>query len=65
MNGQGGPPTSRNQLMIDIVNSAMLDSQRITTIRKLSDELGLLFGLVQSIRKEDMDMKHVSAKFVP
>jgi len=64
MNGQGGPPTSRNQLMIDIVNSAMLDSQRMTT-RKLSDELGLLFGLVQSILKEDVDMKHVSAKFVP
>jgi len=45
MNGQRGPPTSRNQLMIDIVHSAVLDSQRIT-IRKLSDELGLLFGLV-------------------
>jgi len=45
--------------MIDIVHSAMLERQRITT-RKLSDELGLLFGLVQSILKEDMDMKHVS-----
>ena len=61
MNGQGGPPTSRNQL---ILHSAMLDSQRIT-IRKLSDELALLFGLVQSILKEDMDMKHISAKSVP
>jgi hypothetical protein len=64
MNGQGGPPTSRKQLMIDTVHSAALYSQR-TTIRKLSDEVGLLFGLVQSILKEDMDMKHVSVKFVP
>jgi hypothetical protein len=50
--------------MIDTVHSAVLDSQGITII-KLSDELGLLFGLVQSILKEDMGMKHISAKFVP
>jgi hypothetical protein len=36
-----------------------------TTIRELSEELGLSFGLVQSILTEDTGMKRISAKFVP
>jgi hypothetical protein len=55
--------TSRNQLMIDKVHSAMLDNCRIT-ITELSDELGLPFGSVQSILTEDLGMK-LSAKSVP
>jgi AraC-like DNA-binding protein len=60
----GRPSTSRNQVMIDKVLSAMLDNRRIT-IRELSDEMGLSFGLIQSILTEDLGMKYVSAKFVP
>jgi hypothetical protein len=55
--------TSRNQLMIDKVHSAMLDCCRIT-ITELSDELGLSFSSVQSILTEDLGMK-LSAKSVP
>jgi transposase len=55
---------SRNQVMIDKLHSAVLDNQRIT-IRELSDELGLSFGLVLSILTEDLGMKRVSVKFVP
>jgi hypothetical protein len=60
----GRPSTSRNQLSIDKARSVMLDDRRIT-IRKLSDKLGLSFGLVQSILIEDLGMKCISAKFVP
>jgi len=52
----GSLSTSRNQLMIDKVHSAMLDNCRIT-ITELSDELGLSFGSVQSILTEDLGMK--------
>jgi hypothetical protein len=38
----------------------MLDNRK-TTIRELSDELGLSFGSAQSILTEDLSMKHVSA----
>jgi hypothetical protein len=55
---------SKNQLMIDKVCSAMLYNWRIT-IRDFSDELGLLFGVVQSILAEDLGMNCVSVKFVP
>jgi hypothetical protein len=58
----GSLSTSRNQLMIDKVRSAMLDNCRIT-ITELSDELGLSFGTVQSILTEDLGMK-LSAKSV-
>jgi hypothetical protein len=44
----GRPFMSRNQLISDKFYSTMLDNQGIT-IRKLCDELGLSFGLVQSI----------------
>jgi hypothetical protein len=60
----GRPSMSRNQVMIDKVCSAVMGNRRIT-IRELSNELGLSFGLVQSILTEDLGMKHVSAKSVP
>ena len=44
--GLGRPYMSRNQLMINKVHSKMLDKWRIT-IRHISDELGLSFGLEQ------------------
>jgi len=44
----GRPSISRNQLMTDEVHSVVLDDWR-TIIRELSNELGLSFGLVQSI----------------
>ena len=46
------PSMSRNQLMSDEVHSVVLDDWRIT-IRELSNELGLSFGLVQFILRED------------
>jgi hypothetical protein len=61
----GRPSTSRNQMIINKVPSAMmLDKWRIT-IRQLSDELELSFGSVQSILTEDLAVKHVPEKFVP
>jgi hypothetical protein len=60
----GRPSTSRNPVMIDKEHSAVLDNRTIT-IRELSDELVLSFGLVQSILTENLGMKRVSAKFVP
>jgi hypothetical protein len=48
-------------MMTDKVHSAMLDNQK-TTIRELSDELGLSFGSIQSILREDMGMKCISMK---
>jgi hypothetical protein len=59
----GSLTTSRNQLMIEKVHSAMLDNCRIT-ITELSDELGLSFGAVQSILTEDLGTK-LSAKSIP
>jgi hypothetical protein len=59
----GSLSTSRNQLMIDKVHSAMLHNCRIT-VTELSDELGLSFGSVQSILTEDLGMK-LLAKSVP
>ena len=56
----GRPCKNRNELMIDKVRSDMLDNRK-TTIRELSDELGLSFGSVQSVLTEDLSMKHVSA----
>jgi len=41
-----------NQLMIDKVNSSVLDDRRIN-ITELFDQLGLLFCLVRSILMED------------
>ena len=60
----GKPCTSRNQLMIDKVHSAMLDKQQLT-IRQLSKELGLSFGSEEPIMTEDLGMKCISMKFVP
>jgi hypothetical protein len=50
--------------MSDKVYSVMLDKQHLT-IRQLSKELGLSFGWGESIMTEDLDMKHISMKFVP
>jgi hypothetical protein len=60
----GRPHMSRNQLTTDEVHSVVLDECGIT-IRELSNELGLSFGLVQSIPTEDLDMKCVSVKSAP
>jgi hypothetical protein len=62
--GLGRPYMSKNQLMINKVHSKVLDKCRIT-IREISDELRLSFGLEQSILTEDYSMKHVPEKFVP
>ena len=59
----GSLSTSRNQLMIDKVQSATLDDCTIT-ITELSDELGLSFGAVHFILTDDLGMK-LSAKSVP
>ena len=54
---------SSKQLMIDKGHVAMLDNQRMI-IREPSHELGLSFGLVQSIVREDLGRKCVTVKFV-
>jgi hypothetical protein len=58
------PSTRRKELVTDKVRFAVLDNQRIT-IRELSDELGLSFGLVHYTLTEDLGMKRILTKSVP
>ena len=43
----------------------LVHSDRRLTIREMSDELNLSFYAVQSILTEDLNMRRVSAKFIP
>lgn len=43
----------------------LLRSDRRLTIREMADELNLSFYAVQSILTEDLNMRRVSAKFIP
>ena len=60
----GRPSTSRNDDIIDQVQTLVMQNRRVTT-RELADEVGISNGSVDTILKDDLAMRRVSAKFVP
>ena len=50
--------------MIDQVREKMLEDRRLT-VQKIVAEVGISSGSVHSIRTEDLNLRRVSAKFVP
>jgi hypothetical protein len=60
----GRHSTSRNDNVIDQVRILVMQARRIT-VRELAIEVGVSTGSVHSILEEDLDLKRVSAKFVP
>ncbi|KAE9522415.1 hypothetical protein AGLY_017174 [Aphis glycines] len=61
---EGRPSTSRNEEMIQKIQTAIRGNRRLT-IMELSNEFQISFGSVQTILTTDLDMRRVAAKFVP
>lgn len=60
----GRPSTSKTDDNVVKVRDLVRSDRRLT-IREMSDELNLSFYAVQSILTEDLNMRRVSAKFIP
>ena len=60
----GRPSTSRNDEVIEQVRTLVMQDRRVT-IQEIVDQIEISFGSVQSILKEDLGLRRVSAKFVP
>ena len=60
----GRPSTSKTDDNVVKVRNLVRSDRRLT-IREMSDELNLSFYAVQSILTEDLNMRRVSAKFIP
>jgi len=60
----GRPSTSKTQENVERV-SEMIRSNRRLTIREISEDLNISYGSVQNILTTDLNMRQVSAKFVP
>lgn len=60
----GRPSTSKTQENVERV-SEIIRSNRQLTIRKISEDLNISYGSVQSILTTDLNMRQVTAKFVP
>jgi len=60
----GHPSASETQENVDRV-SEMFRSNRRLTIREISEDLNISYGSVQNILTTDLNMRQVSAKFVP
>jgi len=60
----GCPSTSKTQENIERV-SEMIRSNRRLTIRETSEDLNISYGSIQNILTTDLNMRRVSAKFVP
>jgi len=60
----GHPSTSKTQENVETV-SEMIRSNRQLTIRKISEDPNISYGSVQNILITDLNMRRVSAKFVP
>ncbi|PNF38932.1 hypothetical protein B7P43_G07456 [Cryptotermes secundus] len=58
------PSTSRNENVIEQVQTLVMEGRRIT-VRELANEIGVSTGSVHSSLTEDLGMRRVSAKFVP
>lgn len=60
----GRPSTSKTQENVERV-SEIIRSNRQLTIREISEDLNISYGSVQSILTTDLNMRQVTAKFVP
>ena len=60
----GRPSTSRNEEAMDQVREKVLEDRRLT-VREIAAEMGISTGSVHSILTEDLNLRRVSAKFVP
>ena len=60
----GRPSTSRKEEVMDQVREKMLEVPRLT-VQEIVAEVRISTGSVHSILTEDMNLRRVSAKFVP
>jgi len=60
----GRPSTSKTQENVERVRE-MIRSNRRLTVREISEDLNISYGSVQNILTTDLNMRRVSAKFVP
>jgi len=60
----GHPSTSKTQENVERV-SEMIQSKRRLTIREISGDVNISCGSVQNILTTDLNMRRMSAKFVP
>jgi len=60
----GLPATSKTQKNVERV-SEMIRSNRRLTVREISEDLNISYDSVQNILTTDLNMRRVSAKFVP
>ena len=60
----GRPSTSRKEEVIDQVREKVLEDCRLT-VQEIVAEVGISTGSVHSILTEDLNLRRVSAKFVP
>ena len=60
----GRPSTSKTQETFERV-SEMIQSNKLLTIREISEDLNISYGSVQNILTTDLNMRRVSAKFHP
>jgi len=55
------PPTPRRLAHV----REIIHADRCLTIREVAEDVGIAFGMCQKILTEDLQMRRVSAKFVP
>jgi len=60
----GRPSTSKTQENVERV-SEMIRSSRRLTIREIYEVLNISYGSIQNILTTDLNMRRLSAKFVP
>ncbi len=60
----GRTSTSNNEAVVGKVHNLIRKDRRLT-VREISVEIGISFGLYQSILTKNLSMKRVCAKFVP
>jgi len=60
----GRPSTSNTPENVERV-SEMIRSNRRLTVREISEDLNVSYGSIQNILTTDLNMRRVSAKFVP
>jgi hypothetical protein len=46
-------------------NQEFIHEDRCQTIHKLTDTVGISYGVCQEILRENLNMCHIAAKFVP
>ncbi|VVC37570.1 Winged helix-turn-helix DNA-binding domain [Cinara cedri] len=61
---EGSPSTSRNEEIIQKIQTAIQGNRRLT-IMEISNEFQISFRSVQTILTTDLGMRRVAAKFVP